>query len=255
MLGARLAVPGPQRIPTLLPVPNCSARGDATVVPLFQQQRKGQPSPSPARAQHSIITVTGTGTDTGSWRNRPVVLYWCCCGCERLKSQKGLLSVTSVTAPVSSLPHPRRHLSFSTPHSPTTKPSLRTCFTFSPLSRLILPVRKAAHRAQHRGPRHAPSFFLLAASLQKLGLYSQARRRTAPQYPRGYNHQVPLYSRCGERSGSSAPFSPWSVDSCGQPPNLKSPSSCALSSRVQPILPVLPSRCQVLRVEAGPSCW
>lgn len=153
------------------------------------------------------------------------------------------------------MPHPRPHLSFSTT-PPRPSPPSELVSRSPPLSRLILPVRKAAHCERHWGPRHAPSFLLLHLCISaKLGLYSQARHRTAPQYPTRYNHQVPLYPRCGERPGSSAPFSPWSVDSCGQPPNLKSPSSCALSSRVQPIPPVVPSRCQVLRVEAGPSCW
>lgn len=80
-----------------------------------------------------------------------------------------------------------------------------------------------------------------------------------PQYPRKYMHQVhvPPYHRTQLQTLCSKPRSlwgkvwiqrpvlPWSVDSCGQPPNLKSPSSCALSSRVHcqflPILPLLPS--------------
>lgn len=217
---------------------------------------------SPARAQpepsipsSSSLPVTGAG----SWRNRTCsAAAAAAAACEGLQCQKGFLSVNFC--------HCSRVLTASSSPSPFFFPllPLNQALPFELVSRCPplssdCPGSQGCTLCLALGSTTRTIFFSGCISA-KLGLYSQAqrrtaRRRTARQYPTRYNHQVPLCPRCGERPGSSAPFSPWSVDSGGQPPNLKSPSSCALSSRVQPILPVLPSRCQVLRVEAGPSCW
>lgn len=250
-IDARCQASGPKS-PTD-PYPNVclpsSARGDATVVPLARVTERGpaQPEPSPSPAFH---------------HHRHLHWHWQLeAGERRVEDPQG--EEGSLAPLLSRLRFPHCLIfaysltfSFSTATlSSSPKPSsLRLVSPWTPLSS-DFPCSQGCTLCSALGPT-TPTIFPCGISAKKFGLlYGPARRWTAPQYPTELQtsgttvypgHRTLL--TCGKQPRSlwgkvwiQRPILPWSVDSCGQPPNLKSPSSCALSSRVQPILPVLPS--------------
>lgn len=222
-------------------------------------QRAAQPEPSPSPAFHHLRHRDWLWhwhpQPVWHWRNRPAALV--CCGCGEgvgeIADAEGLLSVSPATLPCPHCLTLALALTFSLPR--LTKPSsLRLVSPRPPLSS-DFPGSQGCTLCSELGSSTRTAFLSFFA---KIGLYGQARRRTAPQYP-SEKESTDIRYRCTlaalwGRSGSSAPFLPWSVDSGGQPPQSQISLFLRLVVACTAHSACCAQSCRVLRVEAGPSC-
>ena len=219
-----LAVPSPQRIPTLRLSPMLGMRR-CNGGPLAQVTAKGPAQPEPSLRSSSLALAAGE-TD----------LLCSAAAASRLKSQEGLLGVSPVMLPrldcLNLALNCFSHLVLTLPHSPSTGPTPSTCFTSPPsivclsrFARLHIVLSIGAHDTHH-------------LSSQSSDCTAKHGAGTAPQYPKstisryhctqGTQTRGSNLARCGERPGSSTPFSPGLWIRVGNPPisNLPLPAPC-----------------------------
>lgn len=179
----------------MLGTPRCNGGPLARVIARGPAQPEPSPSPAFHHRRHRDWLWLWHPQPVWHWRNRPAALV--CCGCVEgqrvwVRSQRGSFSVSPATLPC---PHCLTlALTFSLPQ--LTKPSsLRLVSPRPPLSS-DFPGSQGCTLCSELGFSTRTAFLSVFA---KLGLYGQARRRTAPQYPsekESSDIQVPLYPRC-----------------------------------------------------------
>lgn len=257
MLGARLAVPSPQRIPGLSPVPKARHAAMQRWLPGSSNSARA----SPARAQPESAGFHPSSSPGMAALRVAAVLKGRAGQGRAVKGLKDEMPEGAPPLACLSVTLPSLHCLIFNPHlfSPTSdpippppSPPNQAVIYLSPFE-IVSPSTPLSSDSPgwqgYCGNTSGPCR-RRGVHTKKLGLCGQARqgkRCTSTRPPLFQRTRLPgTQVRLACFAGSSAanprslwgkawiqcPVLPWSVDSCGQPPNLKSPSSCALSSRV-----------------------